>query len=379
VPVLTAGEFQSHNSGPFVVQEEELDQIIEGSNLLQPVIREAIHSGAYRGNDDVTAKLTKPIPGLLNLKHQAILPDTLKEAVKQVSTSFRKAVIDGKNWIVQRFEHVPDDIAKTLQAEFPFRSIEALPLTDPESGTHYPKVIRSTAFLDKFTPPAVPGQTPDLVVEFAGAASPVITLITHNKETNIMPNTQAEPVDVAELQRQMQAMSAARDNEIADLKARIESSEKARQETVELALEQEKAKDAKIAELQAAQDKAEATHILTEMQQRGRTYHDRSYLLSPATIDVITPWIEGKGVVELQDGESPRHKFVGFVESLIELAGKNALLVPMELQGGMTHIPPNTASKTKEEKINELMQKEGKTYGDAWVIIEAQELAKEDV
>ena len=364
VPVLTAGDFVSHNAGPLSISDEELDEIIEGSNVLQPLIREAIESGQYRGNEEVTTKLTKPIPGLINLKHQGILPQTLKDAVKGVSTEFRKAIIDGKEWIVQRFRDVPNDIAQTIQREFPFRSVELLPLRHPETGKLYSKVIRSTAFLDRFTPPAVPGQSPELVVEFSAEQEP-LTILTCVQRRSIMPEeTKIKAADASELQALKDA-HAAQESQIAELKAKFDKAEAERQKAIELAMKQEQEKDAKIAELQAKQDAADADKIIAELS-KIRTYQDRAYQISPAFLEVIQPVIKSNGVFELAEGENQRAKLAGMFDQIAELAAKSAVVVPLSTQGAMSYQPPDK-KVSKEELIQELMKSEGLSESEAWV------------
>jgi hypothetical protein len=367
VPVLHAGVFPSHNAGPVEVTEEELDEIVEGSNKLQPVIQEAIHTGTYRGNEEVSQRLTKPIPGLLNLKHQQIFPETLKTAVQGVTTTFQKAIVDGKTWIIQRLSNIPTDIADTIQREFPFRSVEMLPLTDPESGKFYPKIIRSTAFLDKFTPPAVPGQSPELLVEFAAQNEP-LTIIT-TQGVNIMADKQEKSVDVSELQKKQETLTA----QIAELQAKGEERDKA----LELAAQQMEEKDAKIAELQGGQDKLNAEKCLTHLS-RVREENSRVLRVSPAFLDIVRSGVENNGVIELQEGQtSQRDAFVTMCDEIVELASKGNILIDITPATSGNHVPPNT-KKTDSEKVAELMEKEGITKNEAFIRVLNDNLVKEE-
>ena len=366
VPVLTAGKFVSHNAGPLEITEDDLDEIIEGSNRLQPIITDAITTGVYQGNEEFSAKLSKTIPGLLNVKHQIPFEsdtfskpvnDFVKDAVSQVTTSFRKAAINGKNWIVQQFEHVPEDIARTLAEEFPYRSVELLPLTDPDSGRFFDKIIRSTAFLDRFTTPAVPGQNPELIVEFAGT-SPLITITTHQslKGDPIMAEKTQDLSNVVELQ-ELHATLDKQNAVIAELNSRVDTVEEARQAAVELAITNEKVKDEKIAELQGKQDEVETQRILSELSGKVRKFGDRAYLLSPAFMEIVTPSIKTSGVIELAEGENLRQKYADMFDSVIELAGKNAILVPIETQGPRAFEAPDSTPKTEDENVRDLMAK----------------------
>jgi hypothetical protein len=372
VPVITSGTFPYSNQEdrpPVMMTEEELDASIESSNLLQPLLLEAIDLGYYRGNENI--KLDKPIPPLVNAAHQRLFPQTLNAALKDSRVTFSKEMIKGQPWMVANCDGIPEDIAKTFQKECPWRSVELINLTDPDTGVYHKNVVRSTAFLHKSTRPAVGGQSQDIVVECAGPEDPLITIITHTtphteEGVDIMAeNTQT--VDVAELQKE-QAASAERIAELEAEKAQRDA-EKKEQELKELALkkaEQEAKMEAQevkelalkqkrqIAELQAAQERSEVAAIEKEWMQP-RVFGNRSFTLAPAAREVFMARVAGNGVAELAEGEDPRKKYVESMNSIIEMAGNGTLLVQTSLEG----VAPNTnprkdKPKTVTDRVKEL-------------------------
>lgn len=344
VPFLKAGTFPYSNQAPgqepLKITEDELDDIINASNRFQPVIQEAIQTGQYRGNEHLI--LSKPVPGVLNVKHQNIFPEILKKETEGVKVSYHKEEHKGEPWAWADFENVRSDIAKTLQAEYPLRSAELLGLTDPDTGEYADKVCRSIAFLPRTTRPAVDGQSPEFLIECAGPEDP-LTIITTDPDSGKGANIMAEnthDIDVAELQKEQAASMA----KIAELEA-----ERAERDAKELALKSE------VAELRAAQDRSEVAAI--EKDWMGpRVFGKRSFILAPAARELLLSRVIGNGVVELSEGETQRSSFVKMVDSLVEMAGNGTLLVQTSLEG----VTPNTKSgeqkpKTVASRVKELM------------------------
>jgi hypothetical protein len=354
VPVLTSGEFLSHNAGPLIITEADLDEIIRGSNELQPIIQEAIETGAYRGNEEITEKLTKPIPGLLNFKHQSILPETLKKATQGVKTAFKKASINGKNWIIQQFQNVPNDIADTIQREFPFRSVELLPLKDPNTGKTYPKIIRSTAFLDKFTLPAVPGQSSELIVEFMGTEKEPLTIIT-TTGVNIMTEKKQDEktVDVAELQK-MQAT-------LTEMQAELVKVKEDRKKAIELA----KTQEANNQKLTHDVVELRSQNYLQALSRLRKKEDGLTYQISPAFLDIIKPIIEGNGVVELAEGQSSQDAMYKLFDEIAEMGGN--IVIQLSTEGKKSYSQPEDKKPDKQALIQELMETEHLTENEAWV------------
>jgi hypothetical protein len=381
VPVLTAGVFRPHNQdATYEVTEEELDGIVEASNSLQPVFKRGIETGEYEGNPEISQKLKelgKPIPGPINFIHQKPLFDKsflpyVQGLVKNASVQFQKKAIDGKNWIVATIDGLTQEMAGTLQRYFPYRSADMIGLTNPADGTYHPKTIRSIAFLDILTPPAVPGQSPNLIAEFAGGEEPVITLFMNTLEQgeHIMPKELDNTVDVAELQK-LEATLTEQNKAIAELKAAFEASEKEK----EMIAKEKTANDAKIAELEAKAEKSHVQGLLAEMAGKFRKYGDNAYQVSPAFMEVISPFVESKGIVELADGEDLSAKHIKMFEDILELAGKGTLLVPMTIKGEKAYERSDEQPKTIETVIAELQEK-NKDLSDSEAWIQANELLK---
>ncbi len=152
----------------------EVEAMIADSNECAEYIKTSIEAGIYDGND---FDLEKPIPGLLNIEHQKYLPDTIKQAVKDISVEYQRQ----GDWVTATFYNVKDEIAKFLQAGFPFRSVEIVKhLKNTLNGKTYNNILRSVGFLQ--ANPAVP-QEPGYAVEFASQAdAPVIMLYSQTEE-----------------------------------------------------------------------------------------------------------------------------------------------------------------------------------------------------
>jgi len=368
VPILRAGTHHSHNKGAVTISEAELDEIIEGSQALLPVVKGSILTGMYKGNEEL--KLSK-MPGLLNLHHNALFDETIKDRVKAVDVEFGKQEIDGQVWMTETFRNVPHDIAASLQSSFPFRSVELIPLTDPNTGKKYPMVVRSTAFLDKYTPPAVKGQSGNLSVEFEGE-SPVLVLFStdyqhvaqEEKDMEKDVKTPGINPDVTELQGKFDAQAA-------ELEA-----QKAKNEALE---QQQGVSSEKIAELQARSDERDVTEFMASLGTRNIKGLDGIvYNVSKAFCDMVKPLISGTStgaVIELAEGKKPaRSVIMSTIDSIIEMAAKDGgMLVAMTEAAAMQHEEPDQEPQTAEEIQAELMSKdESLTPARAWVAAQEQ-------
>lgn len=380
VPILTTGVFpysnQKEGQPPVEMTEEELDASIESSNLLQPILLEAVEKGFYRGNEEIDLN-GKAIPPVVNAAHQKLFPETLNAALKKATVKYSKEMYDGKPWMVANLDGIPPDVANTFKTELPWRSVELLNLLDPDTGIYHKNVVRSTAFLHKSTRPAVGGQSPEIVVECSGPEDPLTIITTHSTphyeeggSTMELAELQAKQAADAERIKELEAEKAEREAKEAARLAELEAAKKA-QEVKELALKNE------IAELRAAQERSEIAGIEKDWMQP-RVFGKRSFTLAPAARDLCMSRVAGNGVAELAEGENSRQKYVEFVNSIIEMAGNEKLLVQTSLEG----VTPNTKPEDNTEKsfdaqIAELQEKEGLEYGDAWEQIESKRLAKE--
>ncbi|MBD3251035.1 hypothetical protein GF380_00985, partial [Candidatus Uhrbacteria bacterium] len=218
VPVLTTGHFQGHKGPPVMTDEAKLDRIIAASNRMRPYLQEAHKTGELAGNPDFTQRLRKPLPAYININHDSLEEDKIRDALLSAVPEFRKDAVEGKPWIVEHFSGVDPVSADFIRRYFPKRSIELMHgLKDPETGEEYTDgVIISTAFLDRATRPAVPGQTEDLLVEFSEGEQTATITTDQPMEGNNMPKEDPKPaVDVSELQKEKDTLTA----ELEQLKA----------------------------------------------------------------------------------------------------------------------------------------------------------------
>jgi len=148
VPVLRAGKHHSHNAGEIEITEDEIDEIIEASQALAPLVKESFDTGKYRGNESL---ILHKMPGFINFVHDGILADTIKERTKGVNVEYGKKFFENPEtgervpWITQTFRDVPSDVAEAIKTRFPKRSVELIPFTNPDTGKSYRMAIRSTA------------------------------------------------------------------------------------------------------------------------------------------------------------------------------------------------------------------------------------------
>jgi hypothetical protein len=337
VPILKAGTHYGRKpkGKPIVISDELLDEIIEGSNECKELIRDSMKTGNYRGNN---YKLTRPIPGILNLHHDDILDETMKLRTKDVDWEFGKQVIRGVPWMTQTFRNVPKDVAKSIQSHFSGRSVELLPLKNPDTGKTYPMVVRSTAFLDKHTAPAVKGQSAeDITVEFAEEDSPITVLycnvehqpITETQE-NIIMSEQQKPTEDPKLV-EMAAALEAKEQELKELQ-----NQRGQEEARITELEEARKRDAdKLIELQRAQETREIDSYLKELSLTPREDSNGvKYTLAPVFAELVSPALHNvpQGIViELAEGkqESFQETLKGIFEKLLEKALDGGLFVPM--------------------------------------------------
>jgi len=367
VPVLTSGIFPSSNAGEIEITEADLDEIIEGSNLLQPLIKTAIKTGIYEGNPDVTEFMHnrgKPISGLLNLNHQKTLKDQVKNAVSDVTVTFAKAVIDGKNWIVKSFENVPNDVAETIKNQFQKRSVELLSLKDPNTGKLWPHIITATAFLDKLTRPAVSGQSTDLIVEFMTDESPLVVFMIDQpfQEESNMPEKTEELVVLQEMKLNI----IKQDSKIVEQASKIVELEGMVREANSASVK----KDEMIIKLKEKQDAVVVTQTLAELS-RIRQHEGKAYQVSPAALEIIHPIIVKDGIFELAEGETGRSKCAEVFNSLFEMSLADNLFVSLSTQGQSSFAQPDAKPKTMAQRVNELVES-GKNIYDASLQAEAE-------
>lgn len=380
--ILTTGTFQGHKGPKVTVDHERLKRIVEGSNRFRPLLKEAMQTGELRGNPDFFQRLGKPMPAPISFNHQVLEQDKIRDALKDVEVEFSEGMLtspefpDGRPWIFEKFTGVDPLAADMIRRFFQKRSVEIMELTDPDTGERLPAII-STAFLDNATPPAVPGQTDDLYVEFAGQNESHYTLTTEGV-TIMADQTTHSPVDVSELQKMKDTLTA-NNAALAELQAKFTAAENEKAKAIELARQQadEKAAlSAKISELQAKQDELDSDKLIAELC-RPRKFGEIMFQISPAFQEIAESQIRKNGVIELADGKTARQSVKAMFDGIVELAGKNALLVPLTTVGEKATTRNGDGATSKDDQISELMSEKGISYGDAWELVEGRMLAGE--
>ncbi len=392
VPVFRAG---SHNGYEF--SESDLDVMVASSNACSDFVRASAESGAYEENPHIT--LQAPIPALVNLNHQQVLPDTMKAACREISAYFYKKLIDGKNWIVADLSNVKSEVATFLASKFPQRSVELIPsLYNPFSKTTYKNVIRSIGFLDMDTTPAVSGQTPNLAIEFE--QEQIITLYSDVEFTELQESL--EPVEVCNMEDKKTVIT----NIEEDTQAPIVSSPPVKapdptpkhQDREGLKLQEFEAKlqefeeRTKTAEAQAkvAEKKAEVAQVhwqeertkreAGEIQQYCKDLAHEQHA-APAALKLVEPILDkldNSGVIEFSEGnkQTVRQAIQGLVTSLITMKKEDALTVPIgEFSADAVQIDDTNKASRQElqtEKIAEFAQAakaeatDPKNQGEVW-------------
>lgn len=345
VPIMRAGTHRDKERTTY--QEEDLDEIVEQSNAAREYIKTSIELGQYPGND---FHLEKPIPGVINLSHQKFLRETLRDAVKDVSVEFSKKMIDGVNWICATYRNVRQDVAEFLAQKFPFRSVEIIPeLFDPDKQTTYRKVIRSTGFLDPETPPAVIGQNPSLLLEFAQADPPVVTVFSWVADDVVLtpPGVEHPPkqgvINMEEKKQEIPVTPVVDVQEFEALKAKVQEFERLSMKVQEMEAKNQ-ALSVDLAKERGLREGSEILIFCAELNQRHA---------SPAYVGLIKPILEkADNAAILEFGETKqtlREALQGVFAKIIEM--KDAIVVPMKEEGKA--IPPARKGDLGRQRIQE--------------------------
>lgn len=188
VKVFSPGK---HNGKDF--SDGIMQRMVKDSNESFPYLMECAEKGEYEGNPQIDLQ-GKPIPGIINLNHQEILPETIKNAIKNVKASLYTKLIDGVRWVVADLKDVPNDIAKFLKEKHFLRSVELMPRHyNPKLQRIVDYAVRSIGFLDPSMPPAVKGQANDFVVQFSDDDNRIITVyLDVNAESGNREDTNIE-------------------------------------------------------------------------------------------------------------------------------------------------------------------------------------------
>lgn len=328
VPVFRAGKFYPRNTGgqPVEVAPEELDEMLESYRECQDILKQAILTGEYAGND---FKGATPVPGFLNVWHQDELAETMKNAVKDASLSFNKKLVDGVEWLTATFENVPTEIAKFIKNKLPYRSIEILPkLYHPGKQKWFRNVPRSVAFLDPLTQPAVSGQSSQLTVEFA-QENAVHTYIFQFDQSKI--NDGGTPMKDETKQNQTPEKQPEEKTPVVNQEQEVKSDG-----TPSKALEFEQRMKALEMQVKEANQRAEnaSKEAQTEREKREKTELAQFFQtlktdhhLAPAAVEAIQAYHDAG--VQVMEFEQRKETFSAFIDSLLNMAASNALFVPV--------------------------------------------------
>lgn len=381
VPILRAGKHYAAKAlngepGEVDISEEELDEILEGSQVLAPIVKESIGTGFYQFGDE-SVRLPK-MPGFINFVHDGLLKETLKERTKNVNVEYGKKYFENPEtgervaWITQTFRDVPTDIAEAIKTRFPKRSVELMPFTDPTTGKQYKMAVRSTAFLNndwRETRPAVSGQDDKLNIEFSQGESPVLILFSGDPETVPINTQQQEDIDMTDIKAPENGIVTELQEKLSETVSELQ----AYKELHEAEKEERVKRDAQIIELQEQNAKRDVIEFMKDLTGRHLTGADGVvYTPSKAFCDIVRPLIEGtstSAVIELAEGTKPaRQVITQAVNNIVDLASKNGgMLVALGQLAPGVNAPPEGEEKVKSAiELMEELQKDGLSASDAW-------------
>lgn len=325
---------------------ENIRQAVEDTQKAMPYLIEGLLAGSYRGQR--AALNSEPIPGFINLNHDQVAPGKLKSWSEGVRMEVDTRLINGEEWVIGNFRGVDPELAQLLSVGFPGRSVEILPdFQNPETGDVYPVVLRSVAFLDQNTKPAVP-QYPGYAVKLSRSDQGVLSVrvdvpVNNNQQEEIDMDNKAQEQDVVKLAQE----------DIIKMKARLDTldSENVTLRGAVTTMKQEKDELAK--DVQAYRQQAQTASI-----EKFCAELERDYNVTPAGISVIKPVIGAEnGVVKLADGEKPvKEGAADALLELVKLAKKNALFLP-EKSGTLPQGKQQEEILTNDQRREKAIQK----------------------
>jgi TolA-binding protein len=361
VPILKRGRFNG-------MEIADVRQAAIDTMKALPYLLEAQRTGKYRGEKNARFN-TEPVPPFIHLLHKQIAREKVQEWAAGVSMAIDTRLINGEEWAVSNFSNVDRGLAELLAAGFPGRSVEILPnFENPDTGEIYPVVIRSVAFLDANTMPAVP-QYPGYSVKLAENEMGVQTVscgIPQNQQSvqgeTVMSDKQTDTVKLsAEDIQRFEAMNErlkALEGENKVLKGAVNEME---------ATNKTLASDVQKFQQQARQSGIDAFCAKLE----------RDYNLTPVAIDAIRPVLSAEnGVVKMSADADPvptEQAYMQSVENILKLAkDKDALFVPEKVAGIPTGkqsaVKPLTKAEQKAAAIAKFSKDESgnqRKYADA--------------
>lgn len=335
LPVFAAGTHPSMQ-GPKTFTSEELDEAVAGTMEVLPELLEAAEKGAYEGENAVYN--TQPIPQLLNLAHNKYLPDTMKQLVKDVKATFKKA----GDWVQVNLDNVPGEIAHFIAERFPFRSVEILPIFKSKNGKTYRNVFRSIAFLPPDQPPAVAGQTANVAVEYQQQPTESVwTFRFWDVQTPSLPTQESTPMEEKDVKQDAVVATPPPQDaaQLLEFQARLTAMEaenaSMKTENAKLAQTLKSEQDRNLAN-ERKQEQREIELFCKELTAREITTDDgKRFKVAPAVVTddlkqaLLT--LNHLSVLEFASGnkQTLREYVQGMMSGLIEMAAKGSLLVPL--------------------------------------------------
>ncbi len=385
VPLLRAGRFypkleNGQASPPTEYTEQELDELVQDSNGNLAFIAESIETGQYRGNPHV--RMTKPIPSFVNLSHQSYLRDTLKTAMKNVTVSFGKKLIDGVSWLTGTFDNIPQEWAALIKDKFPLRSVEIISgLTHPDTNTPIKKLIRSVGFLDRMTLPAVHPQPSDFAVEFVQEQDESVLILYSNFINN--PTQEDKPMETQEQILNDVPFDTTTPPIEVPAGVSLQEFNALQASVLEMQRENETTKQENAtlkSRLDAETDKREGQEITMfceSLKTQPVTNSEGVFVASQAFVDMSQAMLkaaDNSAIIEFYDKkQSQRASVQEFVGLVYEMAAKGSILVPV----GEYHIGDKTEpdsdnfkslplKEQREQAIQEFMGSADNNYSKAW-------------
>jgi hypothetical protein len=357
VPILKGG---IHNG--FEVQN--LQAAARDTMEAMPYLLEAQYKGAYRG--DANQRFNDEIPpSFLNLQHDVIgeesttpiPPERLKELTLGVQMEVDTRLFNGEEWVIGNFRNVKPELAKLLSGAYPGRSVEILPnFQNPDTGQIYPVVLRSVAFLDPQTDPAVP-QTPGYSVKLADDR-PGVQVVScempkinqSEQEETTMPEKDEGTVKLS--QEDIQRFDA--------MEKRLKALETENGTLKGVVNEMKDEKDSLSSEVLKFQAKAHQSEIDAYLMKL-----EKDFNLTPVALEKIRPVLSPvDGVVKMSADSEPipvESAYMQSIEDLFSLAvKKDALFVPVS-----TELPKGKQSVTKLSKFQQEESEIKKLQADA--------------
>ncbi len=315
VPILRKGIYKD-----FPI--DDLQAVAADTGKALPLLMEGFQSGTYRGNRD--ALNTEPIPGFINLNHDAVAPEKMRGWAESVSMELDTRTIDGEEWLVGNFRNVNQELAQLLSVGFPGRSVEILPnFENPDTGETYPVVIRSVAFLDRNTEPAVP-QYPGYSVKMSKDADGVQVVSCEMPTTNNQPNEVTPMSDTTQEAVKLSQDDILRFQALETRLKAVEDEKAILQGAVTEMKDRNDNLSGKVQKFQKAAEVAEVEKFCAEL--------ERDYDLTPVALETFRPLLNQEdGAVKLSEDSEPvtaayatRHT----IQGLLSLAKEDRLFVP---------------------------------------------------